>query len=142
MKLTTYTQWGSAGNDQPQVQPAPVKSTRDFVAERAALRQSLACARLSYVDLSRLHAVGVDFTLAILFGSDCTASNFSHSYMTGIDFRNAKLVNVRFDHADVRGADFTGADITGASFNGTVYDGTTRWPSGVAAPFGTVLYRY
>ena len=52
-------------------------------------------------------------------GVDLSGANFRNSFLSCIDFREARLQNVCFDDTNVKVSDFRGSDLTGASFRGT-----------------------
>jgi uncharacterized protein YjbI with pentapeptide repeats len=54
-----------------------------------------------------------------LRNANLSGVDFTNSFLSLIDFRDARLQNVCFDSCNVKISDFSGADLTGASFRGT-----------------------
>ncbi|WP_146839785.1 pentapeptide repeat-containing protein, partial [Cellulomonas hominis] len=117
----------------------PVATTneqvRAWVRLRAHRRQSLACVRLQYADLSGLNLSGAELTRADLFGASASGSR-----LTAADLTGAEMALM-----DLRGADLTAATLRGANLMGARIDETTVldwidwdrhtvWPAGLTPP--------
>jgi uncharacterized protein YjbI with pentapeptide repeats len=79
------------------------KSFNEFIIQQRQLDES----KIYYSDLHKINFTGLD-----LSGSD-----FSFTYLGGVDFRGAEKVNgLKCFKACLEGADFTGKDLSGSSF--------------------------
>ena len=58
-----------------------------------------------------------------LRGVNLAGANFSESWLSCVDFKDADLRGVCFDACNVKCSDFRGADLSGASFRGALVCG-------------------